>query len=192
MKIGPSTFGGGYAMIATIEKEIVDRKGWLDSEEMGNMVSISGSAPGGVAVNSAVFIGYRLAGVAGAVAAVTAITLPTFVMVLLLSMLNTFFKDHAKVQAALKGIHAAVVALIILAAAKMWRTSILDASTLLIAATAAGLLLFTGIHPLYLIVGGPIAGVLIVLIKRKLRFTVRTERATTQEKHELHFPEYYI
>lgn len=192
LKIGPSTFGGGYAMIATIEKEVVDRKGWLDSEEIGDMVSIAGSAPGGVAVNSAAFIGYRLAGVAGAVAAVTAITLPTFVIVFLLSLLSTFFKDHAKVQAALKGIHAAVVALIILAAAKMWRTSILDATTLLIAAAAVGLLLFTGIHSLYLIVGGPIVGVLMVMIKRKCGITVRTERAATKEKHELHFPEYYI
>lgn len=191
-KIGPSTFGGGYAMIATIEEEIVHRKGWMNQEEMGDMVSISGSAPGGVAVNSAAFIGYRLGGIAGAVTAVTAITLPTFIIVFLLSLLSYFFKDNAKVAAALKGIHAAVVSLIIVAAFKMWKSSVLDAATLVIAGIAVALLLFTGIHSFYLILGGPIAGIIVVLIKRKCGMTVRTEKARTEDKQELHFPEYYI
>ncbi|CAM4460997.1 MAG: chromate transporter [Paenibacillus macerans] len=191
-KIGPSTFGGGYAMIATIEEEIVHRKGWMNQEEMGDMVSISGSAPGGVAVNSAAFIGYRLGGIPGAVTAVAAITLPTFIIVFLLSLLSYIFKDNAKVAAALKGIHAAVVSLIILAAFKMWKSSVLDAATLVIAGIAVALLLFTGIHSFYLILGGPIAGTIVVLIKRKCGMTVRTEKARTEEKQELHFPEYYI
>lgn len=192
LKIGPSTFGGGYAMIATIEQEIVHRKGWMTQEEMGDMVSISGSAPGGVAVNAAAFIGYRLAGVPGAVTAVTAITLPTFIIVFLLSLLSAIFKDNVKVAAALKGIHAAVVSLIIVAAFKMWRTSILDAATLVIAAVAVALLLFTGIYSFYLILGGPMAGIAVVLIKRKYGMAVRTEKERTEEKRELHFPEYYI
>lgn len=191
-KIGPSTFGGGYAMIATIEEEIVHRKGWMNQEEMGDMVSISGSAPGGVAVNSAAFIGYRLGGIPGAVTAVTAITLPTFVIVFLLSILSYIFKDNAKVAAALKGIHAAVVSLIIIAAFKMWKSSVLDAATLVIAGIAVVLLLFTGIHSFYLILGGPIAGIVVVLIKRKCGMTLRTEKTRTDEKQELHFPEYYI
>lgn len=190
-KIGPSTFGGGYAMIATIEEEIVYRKGWMNQEEMGDMVSISGSAPGGVAVNSAAFIGYRLGGIAGAVTAVTAITLPTFIIVFLLSLLSYFFKDNAKVAAALKGIHAAVVSLIIVAAFKMWKSSVLDAATLVIAGIAVALLLFTGIHSFYLILGA-IAGTIVVLIKRKCGMTVRTEKARTEDTQELHFPEYYI
>lgn len=191
-KIGPSTFGGGYAMIATIEQEIVRKKGWMDDKEMGDMVSVSGSAPGGVAVNSAAFIGYRLGGVPGAIAAVTAITLPTFLIVFLLSYLSIVFKDHAKVEAALKGIHAAVVALIIVAAAKMWRTAVLDAATLVLAAVSLVLLLFTGIHSFYLILGGPVAGILVVLFKRKRGMTVVTEKVRPQDKQELQFPEYYI
>ncbi|MGG4187230.1 chromate transporter [Paenibacillus peoriae] len=191
-KIGPSTFGGGYAMIATIEQEIVHKKGWMNQEEIGDMVSISGSAPGGVAVNSAAFIGYRLGGIPGAVTAVTAITLPTFIIVFLLSLLSAIFKDNVKVEAALKGIHAAVISLIIVAAFKMWKTSILDAATLLIAVVTVALLLFTSIHSFYLILGGPIAGIVVVLSKRKCGMTVRTEKAQTEEKRELHFPEYYI
>lgn len=191
-KIGPSTFGGGYAMIATIEQEIVQKKGWMNEEEMGDMISVSGSAPGGVAVNSAAFIGYRLGGVAGALAAVIAITLPTFLIVFLLSYLSFMFKDHVKVQAALKGIHAAVVALIMIAAGKMWRTAILDAATLILAAISLLLLLFTGIHSFYLILGGPIIGILVVLIKQKSGMRVRTEKTRPEQHRELQFPEYYI
>lgn len=192
LKIGPSTFGGGYAMIATIEQEIVCKRRWMDEKEMGDMVSVSGSAPGGVAVNCAAFIGYRLGGVLGAVAAVTAITLPTFFIVFLLSFLSVIFKDNAKVEAALKGIHAAVISLIILAAFKMWKSSVLDTATLIIAASAVILLLFTGIHSFYLILGGPIAGIAVVLFKRSKGMFVRTEKEQTEEKRELHFPEYYI
>lgn len=179
-------------MIATIEQEIVRKKGWMDDKEMGDMVSVSGSAPGGVAVNSAAFIGYRLGGVPGAIAAVTAITLPTFMIVFILSYLSIVFKDNAKVEAALKGIHAAVVALIIVAAAKMWRTAVLDAATLVLAAVSLVLLLFTGIHSFYLILGGPIAGILVVLFKRKRGMAVVTEKVRPQDKQELQFPEYYI
>lgn len=191
-KIGPSTFGGGYAMIATIEEEIVRKKGWMNEEEMGDMISVSGSAPGGVAVNSAAFIGYRLGGVTGAVAAVIAITLPTFLIVFILSGLRLIFKDNVKVEAALKGIHAAVVALIIVAAGKMWKASVLDAVTLVLAAVSLALLLFTQIHPFYLILGGLTAGVLVVLYKKKRGMSVVTEKARTEERRDLQFPEYYI
>lgn len=77
-KLGPSTFGGGYAMITAIEREIVDKKAWLKPNEVGDMISVSASAPGGVVVNSAAFVGYRLAGIMGAIISVIAITLPTF------------------------------------------------------------------------------------------------------------------
>lgn len=85
------------------------------------MVSVAGSIPGGVAVNSAAYVGYRLAGIIGAVIAVIAITLPTFAIVFILNSLGIMFQDVPKVEAALKGVHAAVVALIIVAALKVGR-----------------------------------------------------------------------
>ncbi|MNO31172.1 putative chromate transport protein [compost metagenome] len=190
--IGPSTFGGGYAMIATIEREIVHRKGWMSREDIGDMVSISGSAPGGVAVNSAAFIGYRLGGWFGAIAAVTAITMPTFVIIFILSALSAMFMDNAKVEAALKGIHAAVVALIMVAAFKMWKSSVMDRATLVIATLTVAALLLSGIHSIYLILGGPLAGIAIVFVKKKCGMVVRTEKLMSEDKRELHFPEYYI
>lgn len=179
-------------MIATIEREIVHRKKWMDEAEMGDMISVAGSAPGGVAVNSAAFIGYRLGGVAGAVAAVLAITLPTFFIVFALSALSLFFKGNPKVEAALKGIHAGVIALIIVAAAKMWKAAVLDTATLVLALGALALLLATGIPSYVFILGGPVAGVLVVLYKKKRGIGVVTEKAKAEEKRELQFPEYYI
>ncbi|WP_042201532.1 chromate transporter [Paenibacillus camerounensis] len=191
-KLGPSTFGGGYAMIAAIEREIVNKKAWLEPDEIGDMVSVAGSAPGGVAVNSAAFVGYKLAGVAGAAVAVFAITLPTFLIVLILSILGMLFKDVPKVEAALKGVHAAVVALIIVAAVKIGKASIMDIPTLLIASGCVVLLLFTPLHSLYLILGGPVAGVSIIAVKRVLGLSAQTEKKVKDQQADLNYLEYYI
>ncbi|WP_150275823.1 chromate transporter [Paenibacillus tepidiphilus] len=191
-KLGPSTFGGGYAMIAAIEREIVDKKAWLKPEETGDMISVAGSAPGGVAVNSAAYVGYKMAGIAGAVTAVLAITLPTFSIVIILSILGLMYQDVPKVAAALKGVHAAVVALIIVAAFKIGRASLLDKSTLLLAGSCVLLLLLTPLHPLYLILGGPIAGIVIIAVKQALGRAVRTEKEADPQNTESDYLEYYI
>lgn len=191
LKLGPSTFGGGYAMITAIEREIVDKKRWLKPDEVANMVSVAGSAPGGVAVNSAAFVGYRLAGVPGAIIAVTGITLPTFAIVFILSIFGMMFKEIPKVQAALKGVHAAVVALIIVAAFKVGKTSIIDSATLVISGICVLLLLFTPLNSLYLILGGPLLGVVVISVKRALGLPALTEK-TEKNPLELNYPEYYI
>ncbi|MBB6021326.1 chromate transporter [Paenibacillus sp. JGP012] len=191
-KLGPSTFGGGYAMVAAIEREVVDKKQWLTSSEMSDMISIAGSAPGGVAVNSAAFVGYRLAGISGAVTAVLAITLPTFFIVFILSIFGMMFKDVPKVEAALKGVHAAVVALIIVAAYKMGKTSIMDFATLTITGSCIAMLLFTNIHSLILILAGPVVGILIIVIKRVIGIAAPTEKEKQVQKTNLNYPEYYI
>ncbi|MEK4438952.1 chromate transporter [Paenibacillus sp. FSL K6-2862] len=191
-KLGPSTFGGGYALITAIEREVVDKKAWMKQNEVENMVSVAGSIPGGVAVNSAAYVGYRLAGIIGAVIAVIAITLPTFAIVFILNSLGIMFQDVPKVEAALKGVHAAVVALIIVAALKVGRTSIMDASTMVMAGLCVFLLLFTSIQSLYLIIGGPIIGMTIISIKRVLGYSDKTEKEERNNQPDLNYPEYYI
>ncbi|WP_249900850.1 chromate transporter [Paenibacillus sp. PK3_47] len=192
LKLGPSTFGGGYAMITAIEREIVEKKKWLNPGEVGDMVSVAGSAPGGVAVNSAAFVGYRLAGVLGAVTAVIGITLPTFAIVFILSIFGMMFKEIPKVEAALKGVHAAVVALIIVAAFKVGKTSIIDTATLIIAGICVLVLLFTPLNSLYLILGGPLLGVTVISVKRAMGYSAPTEKEEKPNKLELNYPEYYI
>ncbi|WNS44007.1 chromate transporter [Paenibacillus sp. MMS20-IR301] len=192
LKLGPSTFGGGYAMITAIEREVVEKKSWLKQDEVGDMVSVAGSAPGGVAVNSAAYIGYRLAGTAGAVIAVTGITLPTLLIVLILSVFGTMYKDVPKVAAALKGVHAAVVALIILAAYRVGRSSIFDSATLVITGLTVLVLFFTSLNSVYLILGGPAAGVAVIIIKHALGISAVTEKDVKDNQLEINYPEYYI
>lgn len=192
-RIGPSTFGGGYAMMPAIEREIVEKKRWIDDKELADMVSLSGSAPGGVGVNAAAFVGYRKAGVAGAVAAVAGMTLPTFLIVIALSLFYMVFQDNPKVGAALKGVHGAVVALILMAAYRMAKTSVFDMATTFVSIVGFLLLFMADINPLYIILSGLLAGILLVKGKELIGLQVHMEKAGTNKlKHELVYPEYYI
>lgn len=129
-KIAPVTFGGGFAMIPLIEKEVVEKKKWLKSEEVTDVFALSQSVPGAVAVNSATFIGHRIAGMKGAMAAMIGVTLPTFLIVLLLGILYFFIQDNPKIESAFISIRASIVAIIAYAAIKIGKTAIVDKSTL--------------------------------------------------------------
>lgn len=103
-KIGAFTFGGGYAMVALLEHEFVEEKRWLTREEFLDMVAIAESTPGPVAVNSATYIGYKLAGVAGAAASTLAVCLPSFAVIYLISLFFDRFLQLTVVANAFKGI----------------------------------------------------------------------------------------
>ena len=122
LKIGVFTFGGGYAMIALLEDEFLSKKKWLDKEEFLNMVAIAESTPGPVAVNSATYLGYRLAGVPGAFAATVAVCLPSFFVIYLISLFFDQFLSLTYVDYAFRGIRVCVVYLIFSAGIKMLRT----------------------------------------------------------------------
>ncbi|WP_053372401.1 chromate transporter [Paenibacillus sp. FJAT-27812] len=191
--IAPASFGGGYAMLPAIEKEVVDKRGWLDRAEMNNLISIASSAPGGVGVNAAAFIGYRHAGVYGSAAAVAGITLPTFGIVCILSFVYGWFDEYPKVIAALKGIHAAIVALIVVAAFKIAQTSLVDKTTIGIALSTLGLLLFTDINPTFIIVTGLFAGIILVKAKESMgKKVILDKSANFHRQVEMTYPEYYI
>ena len=112
IKIGTFTLGDGYAMLPLIEREVVDKNHWLDGKEFLNMIALAQAAPGLIAVNSAIFIGHRLAGWKGVVACVLGATLPSIIMILLIAMYLTRFKDLPAVEAVFKGVRPAVVGLI--------------------------------------------------------------------------------
>lgn len=191
-RIGPSTFGGGYAMMPAIEREIVVKKKWIDEKEFADMISLAGFAPGGVGVNAAAFVGFRKAGVAGAIAAVVGITLPTFLIVITLSLIYLLLQDNPKVEAALKGMHGAVIALILMAAYRMAKNSIIDITTTVISILAFLLLFMANINPLYILISGLLAGILLVKAKELSGMKVMTETVKSRPKHELVYPEYYI
>ena len=112
LKIGTFTFGGGYAMLPLIQREVVDRKGWIDEDEYLNMIALAQAAPGLIAVNSAIFIGWRVGGWRGVCGAVLGAVLPSFLIILIIAMIFQDWKEIPAVEAAFKGIRPAVVALI--------------------------------------------------------------------------------
>ena len=118
-KIGLFTFGGGYAMIALLENEFVSRRKWIDKDEFLDVVAISESTPGPIAINSATYIGYKVLGFWGSVVATVAMCIPSFVIIYLISLFFDAFLSLTLVARAFKGIQVCVVYLILSAGFKM-------------------------------------------------------------------------
>ena len=120
-KIGLFTFGGGYAMISLLENEFVERKKWIEHEEFMDVVVISESTPGPIAINSATYIGYKVAGIWGSLAATLGVCIPSFAIIYLISLFFDKFMELTVVAAAFKGIQVCVVYLIFSAGIRMLR-----------------------------------------------------------------------
>lgn len=118
-KIGLFTFGGGYVMLGIIERDLTEKKQWISKEEMLNLLAIAESTPGPLAINAATFIGYKRAKVLGSFLATLGVVLPSFIIILLISLFLKEF-DNIYIQGFLKGIQAGVGVLIFQAA---WRLS---------------------------------------------------------------------
>lgn len=168
LKIGPLTFGGGYAMIPMIEREVVTKKKWLRTEDVADVFAISESVPGAIGINSATFIGYRIAGISGAMTAMLGVLIPTFTIVILLSAFFVFVRSNSHIEAAFDGIRPAIVALIAFAAYKIGQMAIFDKTTLITTIVTAFILLVTTIHPALVIIAGAVLGIILVHIKERL------------------------
>ena len=138
-KIGAFTFGGGYAMVALLEHEFVEEKRWLTREEFLDMVAIAESTPGPVAVNSATYIGYKLAGAAGAAASTLAVCLPSFAVIYLISLFFDRFLQLTVVANAFKGIQACVIYLILSAGVKMLKNLQRTPNRIIVASVVAAM-----------------------------------------------------
>lgn len=113
LKIGAFTFGGGYAMIPLIEREVIDRRAWVERREFLDLLTLAQSVPGPISLNTAVFVGYRIRGLRGAAAALAGTILPSFTIILLIALFFANVRQNPVVDAAFKGMRPAVVALII-------------------------------------------------------------------------------
>ena len=118
-KIGLFTFGGGYAMLALIESDLVEKKKWIEKEEFLDMVAIAESTPGPIAINSATYIGYKRGGVLGAIFSTLGVVLPSVIIIFTISLFLDAFLTFELVQYAFRGIQACVVYLILSAGIKM-------------------------------------------------------------------------
>ncbi len=151
LKIGTFTLGGGYAMLPLIQREVVDRKGWIDEEEFLNMIALAQAAPGLIAVNSAIFIGWRVGGWKGVCGAVLGAVLPSFLIILAIAMVFQEWKEYPPVEAAFKGIRPAVVALIAAPLFKMAKSAKISWITALIPVAAALLIWLGHVNPVWVI-----------------------------------------
>jgi chromate transporter len=181
--ISPITFGGGYAMLPSIERIIVDRKGWLTAAEMGEAIAISGVAPGGIGVNAAAYIGYKVMGWRGMLSALAGIMLPTFIIVLGLAIFFMNMQDHLKVQAALQGIQIGVIAMVVYAGVKMVRTAFIDKTSVILFIISLFGLLYSGFHPIFILLFGAMAGVVWMRLKEKMGYPVYYEKPQTMNDY---------
>lgn len=157
-KIGLFTFGGGYAMIALLEEEFIQRRRWLDKDEFLDMAAIAESTPGPVAINSATYLGYKLAKVPGAVTATVAVCLPSFLIIYAISLFFEQFTQLTVIANAFKGIQVCVIYLIFSAGVRMLKA--LDKSPFATGVLAAVMLVMVGLS----LAGVSVSSILLILL----------------------------
>ena len=167
LKIGTFTLGGGYVMLPMIEREVVQRRGWIDSEEFLNMIALAQAAPGLIAVNSAIFIGWRIGGWRGVIATVLGAVLPSFFIILAIAILFQDYKDQPAVEAIFKGIRPAVVALIAAPLISMASSAKITWATAIIPIAGALLIWLGGLSPVWIILVTVLATLLYTWLKER-------------------------
>ncbi len=156
-KIGLFSFGGGFAMIPLIQREVIERHKWINSKDFVDMLVLAQSTPGPIAVNTAVFVGYKTAGIVGAVAATLGTVLPSFIVILLLALFFAEVRENRYVDAAFRAMRPAVVALIV--APLIGLVKGMKWYLIAISAAVALLVWYFGFSPMYLIAGGVAVGI---------------------------------
>ncbi|ERJ13443.1 chromate transporter [Haloplasma contractile] len=158
-KFGVFTIGGGYVMIPLIEKEMVEKKKWIKEHDIADVIALTQSIPGALAVNMSALVGYRLAGKKGAITSVFGVITPSFIIILLVATLFRQVKDYPVVTHGLLGIKSAVVALIIVAGFKIAKKSIKDFISASLVFFSVLLLTFDVLHPFFIILLGAFVGI---------------------------------
>ena len=157
--IGLFAFGGGYAVLSFLQHEVT-RRGWMSTERFADLIAISQSTPGPIAINLATFTGYEVGGIPGACLATVAVALPGTVLIMLFALFFFHFYERPVAQAVFKGLRPAVLGLIAAAAWQIGCVAIINWAAVGIAAVCCLLIAKWKIHPAYLVAGSAIAGML--------------------------------
>lgn len=160
-KIGLFTIGGGYAMLPSIEKEIIEGKKWATEEDVMNSYALAQSIPGIIAVNTAVLLGYKIDGYKAAIAFCLGVISPSVIIILLIANIYDKISDNVYVANAFKGIRIAVVALLLSTLVRLFKKSIKDIFGILFAVVAFITIVIFDISPLYVIIIGAVISVLV-------------------------------
>ncbi len=164
-KIGALTFGGGYAMLPIIQREIVENKKWSTDKEILDYYAVGQCTPGVIAVNTATFIGYKLRGITGGIIATIGVVFPSLIIILTIASFLQNFADMAIVQSAFAGIRVAVVALILTTVIKLLKSSIKDYLGVIIAILAFIISAFLDLSPIYVVIASGLTGLIFKYIR---------------------------
>ena len=161
-RIGGFTFGGGYAMLPLLQREIAEKYRWAAEEELLDYYAIGQCTPGIIAVNTATFIGYKRRGIPGAIAATAGMVFPSVVIITAIAAFFSQFQHLAMVRHAFGGIRVAVAALILTAAIKMWKTSVKDRLGLLIFGASLLAVAVAKVSPIVVVLVSGALGIIIM------------------------------
>jgi len=159
-KIGGMTFGGGYAMIPILERELVENRGWTSSEELMDYYAVGQCTPGIIAVNTATFIGNKLYGIPGGIAATLGVVFPSLVIITLIAGILSNFADIPAVKSAFAGVRVCVCVLIFNAVIKLWKSAVVDKGALILCLLVFGLSMFLDLSPIIFVVLCALGGIL--------------------------------
>ena len=160
-KIGATTFGGGYAMLPIIEREIVDKRHWATIEELMDYYAIGQCTPGIIAINTATFIGEKRRGITGGIIATLGFVTPALIVITVIAAVLQNFAEYAAVQNAFAGIRVCVCILILNAIGRLWKKSVVDKKTLVIFLAVFVLSVFTNASPVILVIASAAAGIIL-------------------------------
>ena len=160
-KVGVMTFGGGYAMIPILEREIGDKQGWASSEELMDYYAVGQCTPGVIAVNTATFIGYKVGGIAGGIIATLGVVFPSLVIITLIAGILTNFADIPAVKSAFSAIRVCVCVLIFNAVLKLWKGAVKDKGALALFLLVFVLSVFFDISPVVFVLLCAAAGIVL-------------------------------
>ena len=168
-KIGLFTIGGGLAMIPMMEKELINKKRWINDEELLDYYAVSQSTPGIIAVNVATFVGYKQAGIIGGIFATLGIVTPSWIIITILAFFINSISDYPMVQKALKGINVAVASLLTSVIINFSKKTIKNFYNGLFMFLAFVLVFFFKVPTYWIIISAIIMGILIVLVQDKIK-----------------------
>lgn len=166
-QIGGLTFGGGYAMLPMLQREVVEKYGWATEEELTDYFAIGQCTPGVIAVNTATFVGYKRRGVLGGIVATLGVVSPSLVIITIIAACLQNFAENPYVQDAFAGIRVCVCVLILNAVQKLWKKSVVDRPALVICALVFLATLLVDVSPIVLVVLAGAAGVALKTLAQK-------------------------
>lgn len=167
LQLGAFTFGGGYAMFPLMRREYGDKRHWFTDEEMLDILAVAQSLPGMISVNASILIGWRVRRLPGALTAVAGLVLPSLIVLSAVSCFYARFQANAWVKAALSGIRVGVVALLLQAVIQLGKPSVKGLFAWTMALIAFALSVFSGLHPMWIILAGAVTGILYSHIRER-------------------------